>query len=116
MADEMVEKLQQQIQSAKPYHVQAHSVTSRLERAKDVAAKMLAELTSTKDEVDKAKIELDKRVQNAEIALQEAQRQVQALQQEAKETFARGFCNEEGTGPVPKMDESILAGSSDEFK
>eukprot|EP00959_Pyramimonas_sp_CCMP1952_P074724 1561174-Pyramimonas_sp.AAC.1 len=111
MADEMVEQLQQQIQSATPYHVQAHSVTSRLERAKYVAAKMSVKLTPTKEEVDKAKIELDKRVHNAEVAPQEAQRQVQTLQQEAKETFARGFCNDADTVPVLKLDESILAGS-----
>eukprot|EP00959_Pyramimonas_sp_CCMP1952_P267091 5584173-Pyramimonas_sp.AAC.1 len=77
---------------------------------------MSVKLNSTKEEVDKAKIEFDKRVQNAEIALQEAQRQVQVLQQEAKETFARGFCSDGGTVPVLKLDGIILAGSSEEFK
>ena len=46
---------------------------------------------------------------------QKAQRHVDALQQEAKGTVAKGFVGDP-TGPVFKMDDTILSTASAEFK
>ena len=116
MAEDMVERLQHQIQENKPLHVQAHSISTRLERAKESVLKLTEHVATTRSEVEKAKAELDKKVLDAETALAEATRQEQALAKEAQETYAKGFCQSTDGKPILSLDESMLTGATEEFR
>eukprot|EP00959_Pyramimonas_sp_CCMP1952_P301911 6317654-Pyramimonas_sp.AAC.1 len=75
LAEEMAAKIHKAINDAKPPHVQQHSITTRLERARTTATTLETKLASVTKEVEEARKMLEERLKSARESLVEAQRQ-----------------------------------------
>ena len=115
LADAQVERLQKLLQEAKPLHVQQMSLNTRLAKAKDTVTTLEENLADATAEVEKQRALLDKKLADAQTALDEAKRQVEQLQQEASEAFAKSIAANEGEH-ILKMGEPQFASASQEFK
>ncbi|CAK0828586.1 unnamed protein product [Prorocentrum cordatum] len=114
LAEAQVERLQKALQEAKPLHVQQMSVNTRLAKAKETAGTLETNLEEKRQEVEKAKADLDKQLADAQLALDESRRQAGVLQQETREAYAKGFAQD--GEQILKIGEPQFASASQEFK